>query len=218
MMGQAQLKTVNEDSIDTRIRDAFSDGTSSDTIAALIEEAERVALRSNDEASAARERALDPSLPSNEVIAARRAMDDALFRRDRLQTAAAKLRPRLYEVRANEDNVRHLAEYEKATAERDKLVVELRDLYPKLADQLQELLSGVAANDEAVEAVNTHWLPRGKERLLVAELVARGLEGFTRNYIYLPRITRDTRLPNWQGSGRPYAWPPSGEVFHLRSG
>jgi Phage integrase central domain len=49
------------------------------------------------------------------------------------------------------------------------------------ARALGDLLPRIAANDVEVEYINNHARPSGAERLLVAELVARGLEGFVKN-------------------------------------
>jgi hypothetical protein len=51
------------------------------------------------------------------------------------------------------------------------------------------------------------WAP---ERLLVAELIARGLEGFVKNSVRTPRITEELCLPAFEHSAhQPYAWPRS---------
>jgi hypothetical protein len=45
----------------------------------------------------------------------------------------------------------------------------------------------------------------GAERLLVAELVARGMEGFVKNSMQTPRITEELRLPAFEHSAhQPY--------------
>lgn len=50
----------------------------------------------------------------------------------------------------------------------------------------------------------------GMPRLLAAELVARGPEGFVQNAIEMPRITTSVRLPAFHRSvHEPYAWPRS---------
>jgi hypothetical protein len=79
----------------------------------LIEEAEAAALSSGEAAEQARKRALDPALSASDVAVARREMDDAGFRRERLQTAVTKLRERLEEVRTDEEDQRRRVFYEK---------------------------------------------------------------------------------------------------------
>jgi hypothetical protein len=48
------------------------------------------------------------------------------FRRERLQTAVSRLKDRLKEVRAQEENQRRWIAYEKVKAERDKLAADYR--------------------------------------------------------------------------------------------
>jgi transposase len=131
-------------------------------------------------------------------------MDNAAFKRDRLQAAIGKLRERLAELKDQEENARRQVAYDKAEAARDELANELADLYPAFAQKLAELLPRIAANDREIEYINGYALPSGAERLLVAELVARGLEGFVQNswhlraswrsYAYRPNVRRMTAM------------------------
>jgi chromosome segregation ATPase len=169
----------------------------------LIEEVEA----SGDAAEQLRKRALDPALAPADVAGARRQMEDAAFRRDRLQTAVAKLRERLEEVKAQEEDQRRWVAYEKVKAERDKLTAELTDIYPAFEQKLADLLPRIEANDWQIERINTR-LPDGAKHLHVAELVARGLGTFVDGTATVPRITRQLRLPAFKYSAlNPYAWP-----------
>jgi hypothetical protein len=61
--------------------------------------------------------------------------------------------------------------------------------------------------------MNAHALPRGREPLLVAELVARNLDGWVRNSMDIPRIVRRVQLPAFEYDiHAPYAWPRSSSV------
>ena len=66
----------------------------------------------------------------------------------------SRLRERLTEVQAAEENDRRRAAYEEARAERDELAAELARVYPPLAAQLADLL-------DRIEHMNAHALPRG---------------------------------------------------------
>ena len=134
-------------------------------------------------------------------------MDDAAFRRDRLQAALGKLRERLAQLKDQEEHARRQMAYDKAEAVRDELANELADLYPALAQKLVELLVRVVVNDREIDRINTRALPRGADRLLVAELKARGLSGWFVNSIEAPRITNQLCLPPWQPRSS-YVWPP----------
>ena len=90
---------------------------------------------------------------------------------------------------------------------RDDLAKELADLYPAFAQKLAELLPRIAANDRVIEYINDHALPKGVDRLLVAELKARGLPSWVMNSIEPQRITDQLYLPPWQPRSN-YLWPP----------
>jgi hypothetical protein len=82
---------------------------------------------------------------------------------------------------------------------------------PAFARKVAELLLRIAANDREIEYVNNHARPSGAARLLVAELIARGLEGFVKNAVRTPRITEELRLPAFEHSAhQPYACPRTG--------
>jgi hypothetical protein len=204
---------IHELSLDERIAAAFGDGAKSEDVAALIKEAKAASLLCNDTAERARKRALDPVLSVNDVADARRQMEDAAFRCDRLQTAVTRLRERLEDVKAQEDDQQRQLVYDRVKAERDKLAAELFKIYPAFANELAGLLPRIVANDREVEYINGHALPSGAGRLLVAELIARNLEGFGKSFgntfIRIPRITEELRLPTFEYSAHhPYAWPP----------
>jgi hypothetical protein len=192
--------------LDARIAAAFADGAKSNDVATLIKDAERAAGLASDMAEQARNHALDPTLSGSELKDARKCMDDAAFRRDRLRAALGKLRDRLAELKDQEEDARRQVAYDKAEALRDELAGELADLYPALAQKLAELLARIAANDREIEYINGHALPSGAKRLLVAELKARGLP-VVANSIETPRITDHLQLPPWQPRSN-YLWPP----------
>jgi hypothetical protein len=145
----------------------------SQTIVELIERADAAAQAAGSEAEAARARALDPTLASEVVSAARRRMEDSAFERDRMATAVEQLRARLLVVKADEEDARRLRVYEDAKLERDRLADELKSFYPDVAERLAELLARIVANYEVIERINAHGLPREHGRLLCAELTAR---------------------------------------------
>jgi hypothetical protein len=132
-------------------------------------------------------------------------MDDAAFRRDRLQAALGKLRKRLAQLKYQEENARRQVAYDKAKAVRDELANELADLYPGFAQKLVELLARVVVNDREIEYINKA-LPSGADRLLVTELKARGLPWVVNN-VETPRITDQLNLPPWLPRSS-YLWPP----------
>ena len=175
-------------------------------MATLIKDTEQGAASASDRAEHARNRALDPTLSGSELTDARKCMDDAAFNRDRLQAALGKLRERLAQLKDQEENARRQVAYDKAEAVRDELAEELADLYPAFAQKLVELLVRVVVNDREIDRINTRALPNGADRLLIAELKARGLP-WVANNVETPRITDHLNLPPWQPRSD-YQWPP----------
>jgi hypothetical protein len=202
--------TAGAHSLDEQIAAAFKDGMTSRAVAVLISEVEAAAAQSDEAAEIARTRALDPACPLESVNAQRRAMEDAAFRRDRLSVALPRLGDRQRELAAAEENQRRRTAYDEVMAERDRLADELRRVYPPLAAQLADLLARVEANDRQVVFINANALPSGANRLLLAELVARGLQGFVTNSRETPGIVEQVRLPAFAlNEFEPYAWPRS---------
>jgi len=208
-MSQAHSNTTPGGSaLEDRITAAFVDGLTSADIVPLIAEAESAALASGKSAEHARERALDPALTAKAVAEARRQMEDSAFGRERLQTAVSRLRERLKEVRAQEENQRRWTAYLKVKADRDKFAAELKASYPSMESRLGELIAKIEENDREIEFVNGHALPSGAERLRSAELIARGIEAWRVKSADVVRITRELCLPAFKhDQHRPYAWP-----------
>jgi hypothetical protein len=196
--------------LDEQIVAAFGDGANSGDVSNLIAEAEAAAVSFAELAEQGLAQALDPVLSSLDVAAARREMDDAAFRRDRMQEAARRLRKRLRVVRQREDQARRRVAYDAAMAERDALAAELAELYPVIAERLADIASRIAASDAVIDRINRS-LPDGAKWLPSAEMVARNLSnGFIDGTAMVPRITEQMRLPAFKYSGRhPFTWPRS---------
>ena len=159
--------------LDARIAAAFADGAKSNDVATLIKDTERGAASASDMAEQARNHALDPTLSGSELKDARECMDDAAFKRDRLQAALGKLRERLAQLKDQEENARRQVAYDKAEAVRDELAKELADLYPAFAQKLAELLVRVVINDrESLHVVQNAICLGAKNNSSAAAMVA----------------------------------------------
>ncbi|MGE0750813.1 MAG: hypothetical protein AB7K64_09525 [Variibacter sp.] len=202
------MSVTTELSLDDRIADAFARPAPSSVISELVAEATEAARDAEADADAARVRALDPALTASQVADARRAMEDAAFRRERMRAAVERLRDLLRDARDREKDEKRREVYERVRTERDQLAAELSALYPRLAEQLAGLMARIVENDRMVEYVNGHELPGGAPRLLLAELVARDMKGFVHPGGDVPRMTRHLRLPTFRHSVHdPYSWP-----------
>jgi hypothetical protein len=204
----ASTQDPNWDQVDLDIAAAFADGVKSSDVSALVAEVEGAALASGEAADHARRQALDPTRTANAVAEARRQMEDAAFRRERLQTAVTRLKERLREIKGLEENQRRQIIYDTAKAERDLLARELKAHYPTIEAQLGELIAKIEMNDRQIEYINSLALPTGAERLRSAELVASEVEAWRINQQEVVRITHELVLPRFENDPhRPYAWP-----------
>ena len=107
------------------------------------------------------------------------------------------MRERLAELEDQEENERRQVDYDRAKAVRDELAIELADVYPAFAQKLAELLPRIVANNREIDNINNCALPKNADRLLIAELKARGLPWVV-NSIETPRIIDQLYLPPWQ--------------------
>ena len=79
-------------------------------------------------------------------------------------------------------------------------------MYLPLATQLADLFRRIVANDYEVEHINARALPRGADALRSVELVARGLDGWVKNSVDAPRLTKRLRLPTFQDDVYIHFW------------
>jgi hypothetical protein len=117
----------------------------------LLAAVEAAAKEAAAAAEEARESALDPLVEN--VIAARRAMDAAAFKRDRLMEAAKRLGFRVDELKALEKARAQRAEHEQVLAERNRLAEEMEDMAAPIA-RIAHLVSKIEACDREIGRVN----------------------------------------------------------------
>jgi hypothetical protein len=112
---------------------------------------EAAAKEAEAAAEEARECALDPLVA--DLIAARRVMDDAAFKRDRLIEAAKRLSARVDELKALEKARAERAEHEQVLAERNRLAEEMGRMAEPIV-RIAHLVSKIEACDREVGRVN----------------------------------------------------------------
>jgi hypothetical protein len=122
-----------------------------DDVQCVLAAVEAAAKEAAAAAEEARESALDPLVA--DLIAARRAMDDAAFKRDRLIEAAKRLRVRVDELRALERARAQQAEHEKVLAERNHLADEMQRMAEPMV-QIAQLVRQIDLCDREVGRVN----------------------------------------------------------------
>jgi hypothetical protein len=184
--------SVADCDLDERIAAAFGDGAKSADVSKVVKEAGAAAVWWGDAADKARNRALDAALPPAAVAAARREMEDAAFRAERLNNAVHRLADRVRQLERREAEQERARHAERLTAERDALAKELEEVYPQFATRLADLLARIEACDREAQH-------RGV-KITSAEYVARGLSGPVQNGREVPSLVRTVRLPAWEPS------------------
>src|SRR4029077_9546975 len=89
--GRTSLTTKPAEELDGRIAATFTDDAKSADAARLLAEVKEATSAAELAAETARKHALDPLLSGDDLKLARREMDDAAFKQDRLHEASAKL-------------------------------------------------------------------------------------------------------------------------------
>ncbi|MCC2612629.1 hypothetical protein [Neorhizobium petrolearium] len=190
--------------LETRIADAFGAKLTSKELSDLLAEV----AQADQEAKAASERAselaLDPSTRPDAVAAARKAMEDADFRRRRFERATEKLQELKSEAIERERAEAAEKELKAAIAERDVLVKDLQ-AYADLSEKIAALLDRLDRNNRRLKAASVgQWVEP-------AEGIARdaGKTWGVNIDETLPRLLDVTRLPKFKRDGTisGYLWP-----------
>lgn len=192
------------DDLETRIVAALRGDLSAARLAALQEQTEAAIARAEASAEAQRQRSLDP-LCSPDPQQARRAMENAAFKCERLRALLPKLEARYEQVVADEERGHWKREYEVLKVKRDALADELAEVYPQVAAQLTDLFSRIAECDAKLTSLHLSRPAGVPLHLVSAELKARAFDTFN---IANPSIATELRLPAWENSAAAL-WPPA---------
>jgi hypothetical protein len=184
---------MSKPSLEQRIAAALTpaDITSTD-LAALIAEVEGAAQAADENATRAREEALDPAVVVDTAKVGA-AVVTAELTRDRLQAALLRLRTRYTEVREQEGIAAWKADAEELEVRRVALAVEFYKLLPpELLKQIAERLHAMRAFDREIDALN-HRRPDDRS--------VRPLDYAT------PELARELKLPDPDKPSQ-FLWPP----------
>lgn len=182
-------------SLQERIRKALAEPTASQKVASLIIEVEAAEREAQKALEDANRRALDPSLSEAAASVAQQGAVQREFARNRLGAALVSLTKREAEMKRLEAEVEPIRAA--AIAARDALAAELAEKWPKLTDELVDLIRRIEENDRLIQPFH----------LESAEAVARGCSSnFSVGVTLVPRCTH-ARIPDLKGTG--YAWPPA---------
>jgi predicted metal-dependent hydrolase len=147
------LTTKPAEELDGRIAAAFSDAAKSGDAARLLAEVKEATSAAELAAETARKHALDPLMSGDDLKLARREMDDAAFKQDRLQEASAKLAERVEALKALEADRRMWEEHERVLDERDRLAEEMEHMADSIA-QIAHLVRQIEACDREIGRLN----------------------------------------------------------------
>jgi hypothetical protein len=184
--------------LETRIADAFGAKLSSAQLADLLAEVAQADQEAKDASERASQIALDPATRPDAVSQARREMEDANFRRDRMERATVKLGELRSGALAREQLEEAQKERAAATAERDQLAKDLAE-YEVLSGKIVKLLERLRASNARIGEFNS------------AEAIARGAgdEWLVRADSTLPKLLTSVQLPKFRrdGTNQGYQWP-----------
>lgn len=133
-----------------RIAAALAGNPASSELAKLAEDAAKALADAHAAHDGAKRSALDPKTPAYDATAARREMEDARFRQERLSNAIAELNDRLTRV-IEAERAAEAAERLDAAEARQRMAADLlRDRYPVLAAEIADILAECKAADQGV--------------------------------------------------------------------
>ena len=139
--------------LEDRIASAFAEDAKSDDVRSVLADVEAAREEAEAEAQRARSAALDPLAQNGDGIAARAAMEDAVFRRDRMAEAARQLGQRVGALRTREADCRRRAELERVLAERNRLAEEMERMREPIIE-VARLISRIDALDREARSLN----------------------------------------------------------------
>jgi hypothetical protein len=212
MTSAAATATAEPTTFEERLINALTSDISADDLYTLVEETKLAITTANNEATIAKATALDP-LQSPDASEARRSMEDAKFKTDRLRNLLLRLQTRLIEAGNHEDYLRWRKRFDPLKPKVDVAAEKLKAVYQKFAAELVPLLAEIEKIDVEVSQVSLAKPYHAKAAtndgcfLRSVELTARGLDGFG---TYGHKIM-EIQLPDWEQQNK-LMWPPDRHV------
>jgi hypothetical protein len=174
------------------------------TIAEIIADVERQIAATEQSLIEEKESVLDLTKCKNPKAAHDRIVELELFL-NQLRASRPRLDEKLAASLESERSARFDGTYKQVKAERDRLANEFAEVYQATVARLVDVLIRMAACDVKCAEVNSQAsaLHNEQRRLLKCELVARGLEAFSRAQ---PELAKTVVLPDFVESART-RWP-----------
>jgi hypothetical protein len=186
--------------LDSRIAAALAANGKADrdTLAGLVVEAEAALAQARETIDLESERLVDIGNPDPEASDA--AIQKAERNLARLDKAVPQLRDRIRQINEATYSRAWHAAADRIESERDKLAVELRELYPNLLERLVDLFGRIDALDAAIGRLHGAAQFGEYRRLVGAEQRARALQSFSaaqpplRDRLVLPSLAEPSRI------------------------
>jgi hypothetical protein len=185
-----EVMTMSAPSLESRIATALTaDDITSSGLGELIAETETAITAADQAADEERVKALDPAL-SPDPKAARQAMEDAAFTRDRLKTLLPRLETRYRETVEAEALAAWRAEADELEPRGVALLAGFAEFYPEMAKRIANHLDDMRAFDKQVDDLNRRR--------------PNGVPALSRS---TPALAKDLRIPSPYKTSELW-WPP----------
>jgi hypothetical protein len=203
-MNEANGYDLPHITLERRLTNVVGDSAAPITAAklrALLDETEAAIVEAEELARLAKDAAADPTI-TPDVTAARKQMEDASLRAGRLQTLLTRLQRRYAELADRERRQQWEQDFAELEKQRDDIALAFDEQYPDFINGLVYLLTHLAAFDRKADHLHGQR-PAGVARHLDnPELMARGLNAFSRD---TPSLLTLLQLYDLHGQR---VWPP----------
>jgi hypothetical protein len=209
MTSAAATATAEPTTFEEQLINALTSDISADDLYTLVEETKLGIDTASNDAEVAKAMALDP-LQSPDAGEARRSMEDAKFKADRLRSLLPRLQARLIDTGNHEDYLRWRKRFDPLKPKVDVAAAKLKAVYQKFAAELVPLLAESEKIDAEVAAVSSAKPYYAKEAsndgcyLRSVELTARGLDAFST----FSHPIMNMELPDFMHQQK-LLWPPA---------
>jgi hypothetical protein len=189
--------------LEQKVVAALDSDMSANSLGNLLTTLDAAITEADATAEAAKVAFLDP-VASPDINKARAAKESTQFTADRLRTLLPRLEQKYQQVEAEHAAMKWRTKFDALKTQRDKLAAELAEKYPAAVATLADLFGRIAENDEELSHLHRSRPTGAKGHLRSAELEARELDEFSRDF---PPLGKELRLPDFTHSDK-LVWPP----------
>lgn len=203
-------------SLEKRITKALHASSRLRDVETLISEVDELIEQAEIAQQEADAKSVDPALTTAEAREARNQAADFAHDVRRLGASLSALKDRRTAILEDSEYEERQQRFAAARAERDELIGVIRARYPVLALEIYQIAQRIQASDQELAEVNKRR-PRGEDALVSAEMLARGITGYSwagmepvmriedallpllsSGGLYLPLNRAPTSTPGWE--------------------